>query len=410
MLSFILAISPIVIVLVGIMAFRMSAYKIAPIALIWGMFLALTYFNITGLTLRENIVVLDANVWKGIKEGFKIVVMVFGAFTILNALKDTGAMEDVKAAITQVSGNDRRVQLIIIGIFFPIFLEGAAGAGAPAALTAPFLTALGFDPIIAIAVSLLGDCTCTSWGGAGLTTINGGAALVNAGVSTTALNSAMVGRINSLGLLIVPFIAVLIAFGPKGFRGIIHYLVFAGVSGGLVMFALSNFIGPEITSLGTGIIGIILSIFFLKLVPINTPKEFKYVSQGNIKRKYSAFQALSPYIYMLVLIPLVRYGVPALFPENGFATMCILGYIERDHQVSGSGHDHHGKPALPLLHHAVRDDRHDVHSSKDDRRDRRHCLSGRSRCHRRLRLLHHRHRPGLQYHVCRHAHGGCPAP
>ena len=253
--------------------------------------------------------------------------MVFGAFTILNALKDTGAMEDVKAAITQVSGNDRRVQLIIIGIFFPIFLEGAAGAGAPAALTAPFLTALGFDPIIAIAVSLLGDCTCTSWGGAGLTTINGGAALVNAGVSTTALNSAMVGRINSLGLLIVPFIAVLIAFGPKGFRGIIHYLVFAGVSGGLVMFALSNFIGPEITSLGTGIIGIILSIFFLKLVPINTPKEFKYVSQGNIKRKYSAFQALSPYIYMLVLIPLVRYGVPALFPENGFATMCILGYI-----------------------------------------------------------------------------------
>ena len=231
MLSFILAISPIVIVLVGIMAFRMSAYKIAPIALIWGMFLALTYFNITGLTLRENIVVLDANVWKGIKEGFKIVVMVFGAFTILNALKDTGAMEDVKAAITQVSGNDRRVQLIIIGIFFPIFLEGAAGAGAPAALTAPFLTALGFDPIIAIAVSLLGDCTCTSWGGAGLTTINGGAALVNAGVSTTALNSAMVG-INSLGLLIVPFIAVLIAFGPKGFRGIIHYLVFAGVSGG----------------------------------------------------------------------------------------------------------------------------------------------------------------------------------
>ena len=100
MLSFILAISPIVIVLVGIMAFRMSAYKIAPIALIWGMFLALTYFNITGLTLRENIVVLDANVWKGIKEGFKIVVMVFGAFTILNALKDTGQRSRRSPAMT----------------------------------------------------------------------------------------------------------------------------------------------------------------------------------------------------------------------------------------------------------------------------------------------------------------------
>ena len=327
MLSFILAISPIVIVLVGIMVFRMSAYKVAPLALVWGMFLALTYFNITGLPLTENIPVLDANLWKGIKEGFKIVVMVFGAFTILNSLKDTGAMEDVKAAITQVSGNDRRVQLIIIGIFVPIFLEGAAGAGAPAALVAPFLTALGFDPITAIAVALLGDCTCTSWGGAGLTTISGGAALVTEGISTTALNSAMVGRINSLGLLIVPVMAVIIAVGPKALKGVMHYLLFAGISGALVMFALSNFIGPEITSLGTGVIAIILSIIFVKLVPINTPEEYRYKQQGTIERKYNAFQALSPYIYMLVLIPLIRYGVPALFPENGFAMMCVLGYI-----------------------------------------------------------------------------------
>jgi len=63
MLSFILAISPIVIVLVGIMVFRMSASKVAPIALLWGMFLALTYFNITDLSLTDNIAVLDANVW-----------------------------------------------------------------------------------------------------------------------------------------------------------------------------------------------------------------------------------------------------------------------------------------------------------------------------------------------------------
>ena len=75
MLSFILAISPIVLVLIGIMVFRMSAYKVAPLALLWGFFLALTYFNIQGLGLKENIVVLDASLWKGLKEGFKIVVM-----------------------------------------------------------------------------------------------------------------------------------------------------------------------------------------------------------------------------------------------------------------------------------------------------------------------------------------------
>ena len=35
---------------------------------------------------------------------------------------------------------------------------------------------------------------------------------------------------------------------------------------------------------------------------------------------------MSPYIYMLILLPAVRYGFPALVP-NGFAIMCTFGYI-----------------------------------------------------------------------------------
>ena len=30
---------------------------------------------------------------------------------------------------------------------------------------------------------------------------------------------------------------------------------------------------------------------------------------------------------MLVLLPLVRYGVPAIWPETGFSTLCTFGYI-----------------------------------------------------------------------------------
>lgn len=53
--------------------------------------LAFTYFNITGASFKENVAVYDALLWKGIKEGLKIVLMVFGAFVILNLLRDTGA-------------------------------------------------------------------------------------------------------------------------------------------------------------------------------------------------------------------------------------------------------------------------------------------------------------------------------
>ena len=92
------------------------------------------------------------------------------------------------------------------------------------------------------------------------------------------------------------------------------------------MFLLSNFVGPEVTSMGTGLISILLSVAYVKFVPIKTPEEYTYKIDKNSKAKYSAFRAMSPYIYMLVLLPAVRYGVPA-FVENGFALMCTFGYI-----------------------------------------------------------------------------------
>ena len=323
-LSLVMALSPILVVLIGILGFKQSAKKVSPIAFLWTIVLAFTFFNVDRISFADMVKVLDPLVWKGIKEGLKIVLMVFGAFTILNLLRETGAIDDVKATISGIS-EDRRVQVIIIGMMLPIFLEGAAGAGAPAAIAAPFLVALGFDPVTSIAIALLGDATPASWGGAGLTTINGGAALVDAGVSTVALNSAMVGRFHMFGVLVIPFIMVAMAYGKKGFKGIVPYLTFAGVTTCATMFILSNFVGAEVTSMGTGLISILLSVAYVKLIGVKTPEEFRN-RNTTAKRKYSAAKALSPYIYMLVLLPVIRYGFPALVP-NGFAIMCTFGYI-----------------------------------------------------------------------------------
>ena len=310
--NFVMALSPILVVLVGILGFKQSAKRVSPIALVWTLILAFTYFNVTGASFADNVKTLDPLVWKGIKEGLKIVLMVFGAFTILNLLRETGAIDDVKSTIARIS-DDRRVQLIVIGMMLP------------AAIAAPFLVALGFNPVTSIAVALLGDATPASWGGAGLTTINGGAALVDAGLSTVSLNAAMVGRFHMFGVLIIPFIMVGMVFGKKGFKGAVPYLCFAGISTCAVMFFLSNFVGAGVTSMGTGLISMLLSLAYVKLVGVRTPEEFRHHAAAQ-QRKYSAFRAMSPYIYMLVLLPLVRYGFPAVVP-NGFAVMCTFGYI-----------------------------------------------------------------------------------
>ena len=45
--NFVMALSPILVVLVGILGFKQSAKRVSPIALVWTLILAFTYFNVT---------------------------------------------------------------------------------------------------------------------------------------------------------------------------------------------------------------------------------------------------------------------------------------------------------------------------------------------------------------------------
>ena len=162
---------------------------------------------------------------------------------------------------------------------------------------------------------------CGGWFGIADTT--GFVAVIRLLATFTSLFSTFLSFM--IPLIIIAFITVGMAFGKKGYKGILPYLTFAGVSTCLTMFLLSNYVGAEVTSMGTGLISMLLSLAYVKLVGVKTPEEFRHHAAAQ-QRKYSAFRAMSPYIYMLVLLPLVRYGFPAVVP-NGFAVMCTFGYI-----------------------------------------------------------------------------------
>ena len=61
-LNFVMALSPIIVVLVGILGFRQSSKRVAPVALVWTLVLAFTFFNVAGATFKENVAVYDAMV------------------------------------------------------------------------------------------------------------------------------------------------------------------------------------------------------------------------------------------------------------------------------------------------------------------------------------------------------------
>lgn len=302
-MNFLLALTPVIIVLIGIVVLKKPALYVAPISLIYTIIISYLFFD-----AKTSMVAAQA--YSGFIEGFKIILLIFSAFIILTMMTGTGAIENIKEVIANIT-DDKRAQLIIIAIMFSIFLEGAAGAGSPAAIAAPFLVGLGFDPVLSSMAALLGDSTPGAWGGAGVTTIMGSQTFTDAGVITTAEASGMTGFFNSFGLFIIPIMVTLLVFGKKGLKNFWPFIIFSsGVLCGLMLF-FSNIVGPELTSLGTGILSIIFTVIFLKFYKIKTPDEFKYKrEESKINNNFKTIQAFGPYLVLVILLPLVRYTFP----------------------------------------------------------------------------------------------------
>ena len=315
-MTVLLAISPILLILIGMTFLKKPAMMVAPVAMVYTWIVAMVCFN-----AGADLVV--AQTVSGVMEGLKIILLIFSAFTILKVMTKTGAIEKVKAVLAEIT-DDRRAQLIIIAVMFAIFLEGAAGAGSPAAIAAPFLVGLGFNPVTAAACALLGDATPASWGGAGVTTIMGLGGVAD--YMSAAQASAMVGRFHMFGVALVPSLVLLVGFGPKGFKGIWPFLIYASLVLCGLDFFISNYVGPELVSLGAGLLGIVLSVAFLKVVKLNTPEEYLYrvpQDHSDVLKKYTALQAFGPYLVLAIMLPLVRYTLVA----NHWSTMTKYGYV-----------------------------------------------------------------------------------
>jgi lactate permease len=295
-----LASSPILLVLGGMLGLKKPAVLVTPIVMAYTLLLGLFYFDGTAGRMADSLET-------GILDGARIVWLIFGAFTILIMMMGTGAMDKVKEVIADLT-TDRRVHVLIIAVMFGVFLEGASGAGTPAAIGAPFLVGLGFSPLFSATATLIANSVPVSWGGAGVTTIMGSEPVRQ--YMTVMDASGMAGRIHMIGAVCLPFLVIAVVFGRKGFRGLLPFILFSGGFMSLALFVFSNFIGPEITAMATGLLTVLVSLIYLRLLRVKTPEEFLYASGFGSQSSLSSFRAFSPYIILIILLPAVRYSFP----------------------------------------------------------------------------------------------------
>ena len=120
---------PIVVLLIALGVFRMSAWKASVLGLLTSIVVAIAVYGMPApLALR-------ATVYGAAFGLFPIAWIVFWALALYRLTVDTGQFEIIKDSVGHLT-QDRRLQALLIAFAFGAFVEGASGFGTPVAVAA----------------------------------------------------------------------------------------------------------------------------------------------------------------------------------------------------------------------------------------------------------------------------------
>jgi lactate permease len=190
---------------------------------------------------------------------FRIVWLIVAAVFLYDLAVATGQFDVMKASIARLSG-DRRIQAVLVAFSFGAFLEGAAGFGAPVAISAAFLVGLGFKPFQAALLCLIANTAPVAWGAIG-TPIRTLAGVT--GLDVEAL-SATSGRILPPLSLILPFWLVRSMVPWRETLAVWPALLAVGGAFAGVQFAWSNYVGFELVDLVSSIASLLAGVVVLR--------------------------------------------------------------------------------------------------------------------------------------------------
>jgi len=185
--------------------------------------------------------------------------IILHAIFIYDITVKTGKFEVVKNSIANLAG-DRRIQVLLIAFSFGAFIEGAAGFGTPVAISAAMLIGLGFRPLAAAGLALIGNTAPVAYGALGTPIIT--LAKVT-GLNELSL-SAMAGRQLPLFSLMVPFWLIWAMAGFRGMLGVWPACLVAGLSFAIPQFLVSNFYGPTLVDIVAAAVSIGATYLLLK--------------------------------------------------------------------------------------------------------------------------------------------------
>jgi lactate permease len=294
-LSALVAAIPILVLFVMLGALRKPAWMAAVSALVSALLVALVAY---GMPVRLALISTLYGAAYGL---FPIAWIVFTSIMLYRLAVDTGKFEIIKDSVGGLT-SDRRLQAMFIAFSFGAFIEGAAGFGAPVAVSGAMLAGLGFDPFFAAGICLLANTAPVAFGSLGIPVTT----LANVtGLPVLAL-SAMVGRLCAMISIFIPGYLIVVMTGRKRALEVLPAIVACGLSFACMQFFVSNYVGPELTDIMSSLTCIAVMVLVLKLWKPKTILRLEGDKPAAVAvHRYSGgevFMAWAPYLLLVVFV------------------------------------------------------------------------------------------------------------
>jgi lactate permease len=241
---------------------------------------------------------------------FPIGWIVLNAIFVYDITVSTGQFEVVKQTIAGLA-SDRRLQVLLIAFSFGAFIEGAAGFGTPVAICAAMLIGLGFKPLPAAGLSLIGNTAPVAFGALASPVI----ALAKVTNIPIEKLSAMIGRQLPFFSLIIPFWLIWAMAGFDGMVEVWPACLVAGVFFAVPQFAVSNFHGPWLVDIIAALVSIGATYTLLKFWQPKKVWRFPGEDEGTVAHadkptSAAARRAWMPWIILSLCV--FAWGTPTV--------------------------------------------------------------------------------------------------
>ncbi|WP_018313771.1 lactate permease LctP family transporter [Cupriavidus sp. UYPR2.512] len=267
-LSSLAAAIPILFFFIALAVWRMKGHVAAAVTLLLALAVAIFAY---GMPVQQAL----ASAGFGFAYGlWPIAWIIVTAVFLYKIVVKTGQFDVIRASVLSIT-DDQRLQMLLIGFAFGAFLEGAAGFGAPVAITAALLVGLGFNPLYAAGLCLIANTAPVAFGAMGIPIIVAGQVT---GIDPFHIG-AMAGRQLPLLSLLVPFWLVFMMDGAKGVRETWPAALVCGGSFAVTQYFTSNHIGPELPDITSALVSLVSLAAFLK---VWQPRSASQRAGGNV--------------------------------------------------------------------------------------------------------------------------------